>query len=1194
MAYVGKIIAEASQYTAATIQRYSGTPGAVSSLSFATLGFTPVNTQSTVVYANGSIIAHGTYTVSESTSSLNFDSAFGASDTVEIVSTQNQGLPIVPTTQSVTAAMLSVDLNADINQKVDASQVLTDVPSGAVFTDTTYTAGIGINLDSTSFSLTDESYTNAEKNKLAGIEAGADVNLTAFEIKTAYESNSQTNAFTDTLLSKLNAIESSATQDQTAAEIKTAYESNTNTNEFSDAEQTKLSGIESNATQDQTGSEIKSLLTTVGTQLNDNVVASFGTSNDLKIWHDGLNSYIKDHDAGNLFIQGSTTVTIEDVSGNNMAVFNDGGSVDLYHGAISRVSTTSSGISVTGNISASGTVDGRDVATDGSKLDGIESNATQDQTATEIKTAYESNTNTNAYTDAEQSKLSLIEASATADQTATEIKTAYESNTNTNAYTDAEVTKLLGIETGAEVNTTSEPISYVTGLQSALNLKASIAYVDAEVSALLDAAPLALNTLNELAAALGDDASFSTTVTNSIATKLPLAGGTISSNLAISGTLGVTGGSTFSTGNFSGAVSTGAITTTGNISVSGTVDGRDVATDGSKLDGIETGATADQTAAEIKTAYESNVDTNEFSNAEQTKLSGIESGSTADQTAAEIKTAYESNANSNEFSDAEQTKLAGIETSATADQTGSEIKSLLSTVGTQLNDNVKANFGNSNDLQIYHDGLNSYIKEEGVGDLYIKGTNIHIQHVDSAPDEYMAQFVANGTAKLYYDGSKKIETTSTGIDVTGNISASGTVDGRDVATDGSKLDGIESGATADQTAAEIKTAYESNANSNEFSDAEQTKLSGIETSATADQTAAEILTLIKTVDGSGSGLDADLLDGQSSAYYATASSTAAKLPLSGGTLTGNVRYNDNVKANFGASDDLQIYHDGSNSYIRDIGEGNLNLRGTNVGIVSESGYDMFWASDTHGVSLYYQNSPRLETSLNGIDITGTITADGLDMEDNQKILLGASDDLQIFHDGSNSYIIDNGTGDLIIRGENTYLQSTTGEQYITCSNNGGVSLSYNNSSKFTTNSVGIEVNGRVETDTLMIGAYQPRSGTTVRIGGISEFEGAVANTKASGSVSGTTNIDMSAYSYYAHTLTGNTTYTVSNIPVGFTSFILELTNGGAYTITWPSYTKWNAGVSPTLTSSGGVDMIQFMTDDGGTTWRGVLVMLDNR
>ncbi len=68
------------------------------------------------------------------------------------------------------------------------------------------------------------------------------------------------------------------------------------------------------------------------------------------------------------------------------------------------------------------------------------------------------------------------------------------------------------------------------------------------------------------------------------------------------------------------------------------------------------------------------------------------------------------------------------------------------------------------------------------------------------------------------------------INVTGNISVSGTVDGRDLATDGSKLDGIES-------------------------------------NATADQTASEILTAIKTVDGATSGLDSDLLDGQHGSYY---------------------------------------------------------------------------------------------------------------------------------------------------------------------------------------------------------------------------------------------------------------------------------------------------------------------------------------
>ena len=87
-----------------------------------------------------------------------------------------------------------------------------------------------------------------------------------------------------------------------------------------------------------------------------------------------------------------------------------------------------------------------------------------------------------------------------------------------------------------------------------------------------------------------------------------------------------------------------------------------------KLSGIEEGATADQTNAEIKTAYEANSDTNAFTDAEKTKLQnldlaklqGIETGATADQSNAEIKTAYEANSDTNAFTDAEKTKLAGI------------------------------------------------------------------------------------------------------------------------------------------------------------------------------------------------------------------------------------------------------------------------------------------------------------------------------------------------------------------------------------------------------------------------------------------------------------------------------------------------------------------------------------------------------
>ena len=114
----------------------------------------------------------------------------------------------------------------------------------------------------------------------------------------------------------------------------------------------------------------------------------------------------------------------------------------------------------------------------------------------------------------------------------------------------------------------------------------------------------------------------------------------------------------------SGTLASGAQTVTGNIAVSGTVDGRDVATDGTKLDGIETAATADQTDAEIRTAVENATDSNVFTDADHTKLNGIETAATADQTADEIRTLVESASDSNVFTDDDHTKLNGIEASA--------------------------------------------------------------------------------------------------------------------------------------------------------------------------------------------------------------------------------------------------------------------------------------------------------------------------------------------------------------------------------------------------------------------------------------------------------------------------------------------------------------------------------------------------
>ena len=195
------------------------------------------------------------------------------------------------------------------------------------------------------------------------------------------------------------------------------------------------------------------------------------------------------------------------------------------------------------------------------------------------------------------------------------------------------------------------------------------------------------------------------------------------------------------------------IATTGNITVGGTVDGRDVAADGTKLDGIESGATADQTNAEIKTAYEANADTNAFQDAEKTKLSGIESGATADQTNAEIRAAVEAAADSNVFTDADHTKLNGIEAGATADQTNAEIRAA-----------VEA----ASDSNVFTDADHSKLNAIESGAT-----------ADQTNAEIKTAYEANADTNEFSDAEQ------------------------------SKLANIETGATADQTASEIKTLLQS-------------------------------------------------------------------------------------------------------------------------------------------------------------------------------------------------------------------------------------------------------------------------------------------------------------------------------------------------------------------------------------------------
>jgi hypothetical protein len=83
-----------------------------------------------------------------------------------------------------------------------------------------------------------------------------------------------------------------------------------------------------------------------------------------------------------------------------------------------------------------------------------------------------------------------------------------------------------------------------------------------------------------------------------------------------------------------------------------------------------------------------------------------------------------------------------------------------------------------------------------------------------------------------------------------------------------------------------------------------------------------------------------------------------------------------------------------------------------------------------------------------------------------------------------------------------------------------------------------------------------------------------------------TAIDLSQGSVFTKTISANTTFTITNAPSGkAASFKLALTNGGAYTITWPASVSWSSGYEPELKTSG-IDLLTFNTWDGGTSWRG--------
>jgi hypothetical protein len=206
--------------------------------------------------------------------------------------------------------------------------------------------------------------------------------------------------------------------------------------------------------------------------------------------------------------------------------------------------------------------------------------------------------------------------------------------------------------------------------------------------------------------------------------------------------------------------------------------------------------------------------------------------------------------------------------------------------------------------------------------------------------------------------------------------------------------------------------------------------------------------------------------------------------------SGDVTFADNDKAIFGAGSDLQIYHDGSNSYIDDAGTGNLLIRGSAITrIQSYIGEDMVVAVTNGAVNLYHNNAEKLATTATGIDVTGVITTDGMttsadiNFGDNDKAIFGAGSDLKIYHDGSDSFITDTGAGNLQIWGGNFRLRSSDGSEAVIDGNSGGaVTLYHDNAAKLATTATGVTVTGTVAAT-----AYTGDGSALTGVGGSTDF-----------------------------------------------------------------------------------------------------------
>ena len=300
-------------------------------------------------------------------------------------------------------------------------------------------------------------------------------------------------------------------------------------------------------------------------------------------------------------------------------------------------------------------------------------------------------------------------------------------------------------------------------------------------------------------------------------------------------------------------------------------------------------------------------------------------------------------------------------TVATFDASASSLK---------FEDNRKAVFGAGSDLEIYHSGSHSFIKDTGTGQLVLNTDAFRLNN--AADGENLLTADENGAVNLFFDDSKKLETTSGGVTITGDLSVTDDVTITDDLFVNDNINLLNNGKLKVGTGEDLQIYHDG---SNTYID-----------NHTGDLfiRGQDDDIILQPVDGEDSVKA--IPNGAVELYYDN--SKKFETTNTGISVTGKAAFPDGNSNGIviGDSEDLRIFHNGSHSYVENV-TGNLNLTSTSsVQLLVNNTENAVTCNVNGAVELFHNNSKKLETLSDGVDVTGTLKVNGSAIGTGGKVL----------------------------------------------------------------------------------------------------------------------------------------------------------------------------------------------------------------